>query len=208
MIRPDPMRGAAFGDADDGDPRRDPGARRSLSDRLAIPDRWAWMRQVHGSDVVRAEGPGELGEADAAFTLIPGLPLAVATADCFPVIIEADNAVGIAHAGWRGAALGVVAALRRAMEASGAPPQRAAVGPGIGPCCFEVSADVADRFPGNNSVTSWGTSSVDLPGALAADLAGLETWWSGLCTMSGDGFHSYRRDHTEERQVAVAWLPA
>ncbi|OFW66651.1 MAG: hypothetical protein A2Z12_08460 [Actinobacteria bacterium RBG_16_68_21] len=207
MILPPGFVGAAFGDAADGDPRRDPEAGRRLSARLGIPPDWAWLRQVHGAVVLRADGAGPLGEGDAAFTTRPGLPIAVATADCFPVVIEGDGGTGIAHAGWRGAAAGVVGALRQTMSAAGIAPRRAAIGPGIGACCFEVGLDVADRFPGRQSTTAWGTSSVDLRGELVAALDGLDVWMTEACTMSDVGYHSFRRDGTALRQVAVAWLP-
>ncbi|HSM01911.1 MAG TPA: polyphenol oxidase family protein [Acidimicrobiia bacterium] len=208
MIRPEGFRGVAFGDASDGDARQDPGARSRISASLGISDRWAWLRQVHGAGVAAVTGPGDGGEADAAFTVVPGLPIAVSTADCLPVMLEGDGAVGVAHAGWRGAAAGVVRAVRRAMENAGVPPSRAAIGPGIGPCCFEVGSEVADRFPGHASETGWGTLSVDLPAAVAADLEGLRIWMSRDCTRGDDRFHSYRRDGTSARQVAIAWLPA
>ena len=151
--------------------------------------------------------PGPLGDGDAAFTTQPGLPLAIATADCYPVILEADGAVGIAHSGWRGTAAGVVSALRQAMAAAGVSPTRAAIGPGIGPCCFEVGADVAAQFSNHLRQTSWGTLSVDLRGSIVAALGGLDVWDAGVCTMSDGGYHSHRRDRDIERQVAVAWLP-
>lgn len=207
MIRPPGFRGAAFGDEADGDGRADPGCRASISASLGIPDDWAWLRQVHGREVLRVSAPGPQGEADAAFTSEPGLPLAVATADCFPVILEADGAVGIAHSGWRGTAEGVVGALRRDMVAAGFGPKRAAVGPGIGSCCFEVGSEVTARLPEHQRLTSWGTVSVDLAGAIADALAGLEIWVAGVCTMSDEGYCSHRRDRTPHRQVAVAWLP-
>ena len=207
MIRPGSLPGVAFGTAEDGDPRRDAARQRGAAE-LGIDSEWAWMRQVHGSTVLRAAGPGILGEADAAFTVIPGLPIAVGIADCYPVVLLAEGGVGIAHAGWRGAAAGVIPALRRAMEAAGVRPYAAAIGPGIGPCCFEVGPEVTARFGGFESVTSWGTPSVDLPRALGADLGGLEVWTSGVCTMSDPRFNSFRRDGTASRQIGVAWIPA
>lgn len=207
MIRPPGFRGAAFGDGSDGDGRSEPGSRAAISTSLGIPTDWAWLRQVHGCGVVRVSRSGPQGDADAAFTTQAGLPLAVATADCYPVILEADGAVGIAHSGWRGTVAGVVAALREAMAAAGFDPERAAIGPGIGPCCFEVGAEVAAQFPEHSGLTSWGTLSVDLRDAIRAALAGVDVWDAGVCTMSDDGYHSYRRDRAIERQVAVAWLP-
>lgn len=208
MIRPPGFRGAAFGDARDGDARSDEESRRNISSSLGITEEWAWMRQVHGAEVIQVIAPGFQGDADAAFTLVAGLPISVSTADCYAVILEADGAVGIAHAGWRGAAAGVLDSLRAAMVEAGFVPKRAAVGPGIAGCCFEVRSDVAAEFPSSAATTDWGTTSVDLVGAIRATLGGIDTWASGVCTMCGDGYNSYRRDGTEDRQVAVAWLPA
>ena len=205
MIRPLP--GVIFGTAADGDARRDEVDRRRLSAAAGVAADWAWMRQVHGTAVIRATGPGVLGEADAAFTTVRGLPLAVGTADCFPVILLGNGIVGVAHAGWRGAADGVVSALREAMTAAGSPATAAAIGPGIGPCCFEVGPEVAARFPGCEAITTWGTASVDLRRAIQRDLVNLEVWVDGSCTMSDDGFYSYRKTATSERQGAGAWIP-
>jgi YfiH family protein len=207
MIRPPGFRGAAFGAAADGDGRSDLAARRRIARELDLPEEWAYLHQVHGRRVHLASHPGLQGNGDALFTTTPRLPLAVGTADCLPVVIEASGGVGLAHAGWRGAAAGVVGALRSAMEAAGLVPHRAAVGPGIGPCCFAVGPDVAAALPGHRSITRAGGESVDLPGAVAAALDGLEVWRSEECTCCGAGFHSYRRDGTRQRQVAVAWLP-
>lgn len=207
MIRPPGFRGAAFGGASEGDARSDAGSLGAISALLGISDRWAWMRQVHGTEVIKVTSPGLQGAADAAFTSQPGLPLAVSTADCYPVILEADGAVGIAHSGWRGTAGSVVGHLRSAMTEAGFTPRRAAVGPGIAACCFEVGPEVAEQFPDHPALTSWETVSVDLVGAIAAALVGVEVWVAGRCTMSDAGYHSHRRDGTAGRQVAVAWLP-
>ena len=206
MIRPPGFRGAAFGTAADGDGRHDPEARQRISGALGVPADWAYLHQVHGSRVREATSPGLQGDGDALFTTVFRLPLAVGTADCVPVILEGPGGTGLAHMGWRGAAAGVVAALRAAMEAAGAAPVRAAVGPGIGPCCYEVGAEVLAALSAFQARTRRGTASVDLSAAAASGLAGLEVWKAGLCTCCGSGFHSYRRDATRRRQVAVAWL--
>jgi len=205
MIHPPGFHGAAFGTAEDGDGRDDPIARASISAELGIPTDWARLRQVHGAGVFRAEAPGPLGDGDAAFSNVPFLPMTVATADCLPVILESDGAAGIAHAGWRGVVEGVVTALRDAMAEAGFPPLRAAIGPGIGPCCFEVGREVTERFDGFEALTTWGTGSVDLPEAIVAQLHGLEIWRADVCTHCEDGYRSYRRNRTDLRQVAVAW---
>jgi polyphenol oxidase len=205
-IRPATLRGAAFGAAADGDGREDESARLRLREQVGAPTEWAWLHQVHGVEVREAVVGGPQGEGDAMFTRDPGITLVVGTADCFPVIFVGDAGVGIAHAGWRGAADGVVGALRIRMEEAGIEVMGAAIGPGIGPCCFEVGEEVAERFQGFRSVTTWGTTSVDLPGAIAAALDGVPVVTTGVCTRTDPRFHSHRRDATERRQVALAWL--
>jgi len=107
------------------------------------------LRQVHGAAV--AEAPWEVPpEADAAVACRPGLILGIQTADCLPVLL-ADAGRGLvaaAHAGWRGTAAGVARAAVRALLDRGSRSERlvALVGPGIGPCCYEVGDEVRAAF--------------------------------------------------------------
>jgi hypothetical protein len=195
----------AFTDAADGDPRHDPAARRRVAVRLRISDRWAVVRQVHGAGVVAVDCPGDAGEADALWSATPSLPLAVFTADCLGVALRAEWAVGVAHAGWRGVEAGVVPALIEAMRAAGAAPVEAVIGPGIGPCCFEVGAEVADRFPAHVARTRWGSVSVDLAAAVTGQLGRIPVTRAGGCTCHESGYHSHRRDGTSMRMAALAW---
>jgi polyphenol oxidase len=112
----------------------------------ADPERLALNRQVHGTTVRRANA-GDRGEhADGLWTDEPGVPLLAMTADCLPIALArvngARSALGILHVGWRGLADGVVASGAEAVGGSLA----AAIGPGIGPCCYEVGPEVAERF--------------------------------------------------------------
>ena len=206
MIRPAGFAGAAFGTGDIGDLRVDGEARELIANKLGIADSWAFVDQVHGAVVVEANLSGRLGKADAIVTRKVDIPVAVATADCVPVIVEADGAAAVVHAGWRGALAGVLPATLAALERSGCTPIRAAVGPAIGPCCYEVGDDVAQHFAGFVRTTTWGSTSVDLPGYLESQLAGIDVWRSHECTFTSDRLHSWRRDRTKQRQVAVAWL--
>ncbi|MDH3259748.1 MAG: polyphenol oxidase family protein [Acidimicrobiia bacterium] len=207
MIRPPGFRGAAFTSAQHGDLRNDHKARGAIAARLNIPDAWATVNQVHGAVVVEAWEPGSQGKADSMYTGRSGLPVAVFTADCLAVVLEADRGVGIAHAGWRGVVAGVVENLRAAMETAGWTPLRCAVGPGIGPCCFEVGPEVAARFPANTATTTWGTVSVDLAAAVAARLDGMDLWQAEACTRCADEYFSHRRDATSARMAGIVWLP-
>jgi hypothetical protein len=207
MIRPAGFRGAAFGDAGDGNGRDDANKRELISQKLGIPRAWAFVRQVHGGTVLTVDQPGPAGSADGMITDQSGLPLAIATADCLPIIVEGDRSVAILHAGWRGVAAGIVDAGIEAMKELGDTPRRAAIGPSIGPCCYEVGDEVRAAIGDYVSRTTSATPSVDLWSAAAAQLSGLDVWRSDVCTYTERGLWSYRRDATTERQVAVAWLP-
>ncbi|MFQ5966149.1 MAG: laccase domain-containing protein [Acidimicrobiia bacterium] len=172
---------------------------------LGIPGEWATVTQVHGADVLEAAGPGELGPADGLFTMHAALPIAVFSADCVPVVLDGEVAVGVAHAGWRGLATGVVSTLRQAMADAGAAAVRAAVGPAIGPCCYEVGPEVLGPLAEFTATTTWGSPSVDLRSAAAAQLEGLPISHVRHCTHHEGGF-SHRRDQTAARQAAVAWM--
>ena len=113
---------------------------------------FARVRQVHGARAVRAGAPcAPQEEADAVVSLAAGVAACVAIADCVPVLLAdpETGAVAAVHAGWRGTVARAAAeGVRRLAEETGAPPSRllAAIGPSIGPCCYEVSADLAARF--------------------------------------------------------------
>jgi YfiH family protein len=207
MIRPAAFRGAVFGTAAEGDARVDNAARAVFSEALGIGDDWAFVSQVHGARVVEARRAGHLGEADAIFTTRPGLPVAVGTADCVPIIMEGPGVVAVVHAGWRGLVAGIVSAAMAAVSAAGGRLEAAAIGPCIGSCCYEVGDEVADHFSGYVRRTTWGTTSIDLAAAVADQLAPLEVWISNDCTYTSERLFSYRRDRTTKRQTSVAWLP-
>jgi YfiH family protein len=109
--------------------------------------RLALNYQVHSSRVVRA-APGARGErADGLWTDEPGLPVLAMSADCLPIaLVRSDGdapAVAVLHAGWRGLLDGIAAS---GVEALGTGILAAAIGPAIGPCCYEVGEEVAVPF--------------------------------------------------------------
>ncbi|MFG3408782.1 peptidoglycan editing factor PgeF [Streptomyces sp. NPDC048142] len=190
--------------------------------RLGLdPASVVWMNQVHGRDVAVVDGPwgadAEIPAVDAVVTARRGLPLAVLTADCTPVLLADPVAgvVGAAHAGRPGLLAGVVPAAVEAMVALGAHPARitAHTGPAVCGRCYEVPeamrAEVAGAVPGTWSETGWGTPAVDVTGGVHAQLAALgvaDRHSSSYCTLeSGDHF-SYRRDRTTGRLAGYVWL--
>ena len=103
--------------------------------------------QIHSTRVLRA-APAMRGEhADGLWTDEPGLPILAMSADCLPVAIVRDDAreraVAVLHVGWKGLLAGIVAAGAHALGGDGL---AAAVGPGIGPCCYEVGEEVAGPY--------------------------------------------------------------
>jgi hypothetical protein len=188
-------------------------------------DQIVHVEQVHGSAILEAMegdrgkcvGPGEyLGQADAIVTRVSKLALMVQVADCLPVLFHdpVHRAIGVAHAGWRGTAdLVAVKTLLRMEERYGTKPSevRAAFGPCIGPCCYEVGREVAEafsEFPWAEEVLKTGFAGnrmLDLPEANARQLADIgvkreNIVRSGLCTIENIGdFYSHRAEATENR---------
>jgi YfiH family protein len=120
-------------------------------------DGMASLKQIHSAiPLVADRTEGCVGEGDALLTNQPGVTLSVRTADCFPVLLVDLNhhslnhqSVAAVHAGWRGTADGVVVEALRRMRAefgTNAVDISAAIGPGIGACCYQVGEEVARRF--------------------------------------------------------------
>jgi hypothetical protein len=214
MIEPDwpaPARVRALVTTSDlGDMAGESG-RRAL--RAHVPAEPQWLRQVHGKDVISVDGsPQRVG--DGSTSREPGTVCAVMVADCMPVFFADDEAsvVGVAHAGWRGLAAGVLEATIDAMRVS--PGNLMAwLGPAIGPTVYEVGEDVRSAFPDQQSsfvVNRPGHWLLDLYAVARAKLAlhGLRRVdGGGFCAYSDrQRFFSYRRDRTSARMAAVIWL--
>jgi hypothetical protein len=169
----------------------------------AVPSQFgnlATLKQVHSATCVLAEGrSGVLGPGDALLENTPGAVVAVKTADCLPILLidERHRAVAAVHAGWRGAVARIAARAVEAMrERFGTEPAdlHAAIGPGIGMCCYQVGPEVAAHFGRQ------GRAHIDLSEATRSQLedAGVppaRIYTSNLCTMCRpEEFHSYRRN--------------
>ncbi len=175
----------------------------------AHPERVSWPRQVHAADVVRAGSRGE--EADAIWTDEPGEAVMVVTADCVPVAlarIGGRPAVALAHVGWRGLLAGVVPAIVAALRSRHV---AAAIGPGIGPCCYEVGEEVAGPVRKAYGTDPIHNSRLDLPGAVERALrnAGcIRVDRLDECTACHpERYFSHRRDEGRTgRQGAIAYV--
>ena len=209
--------GANVGDIDEAVAEN----RRRLSAFLPAPPRW--LRQTHGTAVAvhGANAGAEPAAADAAVTRVRGVVCAVQVADCLPVLLadRAATAVGIAHAGWRGLAAGVVEQTVAALAAVGADADHlvAWLGPAIGPTAFEVGAEVRTAFVAIDAGAD-AHFAPGAPGKWHADLRALArrrlaacgvhaVAASGECTASDPArFFSWRRDRAGGRMAALVWL--
>lgn len=192
--------------------------------RQFLPADPVWLSQVHGADVLeinpvnRAAWSAAPPTADAAVTRTPGIVLGVRHADCLPVLFadRAGTVVGVAHAGWRGLATGVLESTLRAMRVA-SDQVLAWLGPAIGPSQFEVGRDVFAAFCSADPDAAQHFAPLR-EGKWCADLyalarrrlnrAGVVAITGGsTCTMTETGrFFSYRRDHDAGRMATLAWL--
>jgi YfiH family protein len=196
----------------------------------------AWLEQIHGAGIVRAEDvlaqaqvDGTPTRADASITDRPGTVCVVMVADCMPVLLcdEAGRAVGAAHAGWRGLAAGIVEqTAQRVAQLAGVEARslHAYLGPSIGPDAFEVGADVRDAFMDRvdgaqrDATARAFVGHPHNPGKYLADLPALARLrlqtlgvtrivGGDLCTVTQrERFYSYRRDRETGRMAALIWL--
>ena len=160
----------------------------------------ATVKQIHSATCVAAGGrSGILGEADALIENTPGSVVAIKTADCIPVLVidERLRAVAAVHAGWRGTVAGIAAGAVAAMrEAYGSRVEdlHAAIGPGIGKCCYEVGPEVAAQF-GEQGRVHLDLTEANRRQLVESGVTAGRIHASNLCTMCrGDEFHSFRRD--------------
>ena len=166
----------------------------------------AMGHQVHGGEIQvrdRIAAQEGLSKVDAQVTTSPDLTPLVLVADCAPLVVAARGAVAAVHCGWRGVAAGIVTRAVEQVRGLGSGPIAAAIGPAIGPCCYEVGAEVLERFAARGPT-------LDLPGHIAAELARLDvtTHAARICVSCNAGlFFSHRRaGGVTGRQAGVGWL--
>jgi YfiH family protein len=217
----DPFASLNLGILTEDDPDAVAENHRRLAAALGLdPARVAVAHQVHGADLLTHSDAtalrcslseyatdkeqGKLPRADGHVIAESGVGALVLVADCLPVALAGPGGVAMLHCGWRGLAAGIV---ERGVTAIGA--TQAAIGPGIGPCCYEVGSEVLEAFAGLSGVARG--RMLDLAavaGTLLAE-AGVEDVSSArICTSCEPAlFFSHRRDEgSTGRQAGVAWL--
>jgi len=212
-----------------------PGLRHGFLDRRAGAGGGGWTvagpgdtvtpvavpHQIHGTCVLTTRPGVARLEADALVTATPGHLVGVVTADCVPVLLidPSRRTAAAVHAGWRGAAAGVLEAALGHMEATCQTRRddlEAVIGPAIGGCCFEVGPEVIEAFRARTAdvtAPAWlphpGRWHVDLRAAvrLLLSASGIRATVLGPCTACDAVYHSYRRDRAKAgRQLSfVGW---
>lgn len=204
-----------LGDHVDDDPAAVASNRQHLVDTLGCQP--AWLRQVHGIVVAKAD-PAMVIEADGNWTTTPGIACTAMTADCLPALFcdRAGTRVAAAHAGWRGLAGGVLEATVQAMKVA---PQELLVwlGPAIGPAAFEVGGEVREAFVQQHAEAAAAFVPSANAGKFMADIYQLArirlaaigvtaVSGGGLCTYNDARFYSYRRSARTGRFASLIWL--
>ncbi|HEY0287045.1 MAG TPA: peptidoglycan editing factor PgeF [Pseudomonas sp.] len=212
-----PFDGFNLGDHVDDDPQAVASNRLALTSRLNIQP--AWLRQVHGINVVEAT-PAQVMSADASWTTTPGAACTIMTADCLPVLFcnRSGTQVAAAHAGWRGLAAGVLEATTDSFSDK---PSEIMVwlGPAIGPEAFEVGPEVREAFISTHSETSEAFVPSANDGRFMADIYQLArlrlaaygvtaAYGGGLSTYNDERFYSYRRSARTGRFASLVWIEA
>jgi len=186
-----------------------------LTSRLGVQP--AWLKQVHGIDVVEAT-PAQVLQADASWSATPGVACTIMTADCLPALFcnRAGTQVGAAHAGWRGLAAGV---LEATVDSFADAPSEILVwlGPAIGPDAFEVGPEVREAFMAIHPDTSVAFVPSANAGKFMADIYQLArlrlaahgvtaVYGGGYSTYNDERFFSYRRGAKTGRFASLVWI--
>ena len=212
------------------DPQQVQRNRDELQRLAGLPSAPHWLRQVHGTGVLRFDTPslapageswrGDEPEADAAVTSVPDVVLAILTADCLPVVFAARDGseVAAAHAGWRGLADGMLEATLTTMHT----PARdviAWLGPAAGPAHYEIGSDVREAFLAHSAQAETAFSATR-PGHWRVDLYALARQHLQAAGMHPADIHggdqcsiadasrwfSHRRDRRSGRMATLVWM--
>jgi YfiH family protein len=179
------------------------------------PNGFLLGHQVHGAEVLerdKAPAPNPYldtaarpAEADGQVTSALGLTGLVQVADCLPVALAGRHGVAMLHCGWRGLAAGIIERGAEAVEA-----QVAAIGPGIGPCCYEVGEEVLERFAelGEGIAAGRMLDLAQIARRLLERAGVSDVEVAEMCTScEPELFYSHRRDGAATgRQAGLVWL--
>ena len=194
-----------------GDELADVANNRNILRKLLSRVEPVFMNQVHGNEVIEiVDNSQSKVTADALITRQTGLPIAVLSADCLPILIKGASIVGVIHAGRKGILNGIISNTISKMRTLGGEDLEATIGPAICGDCYEVDIqmylDAIEIDP--NLATKPETHSLDLKKAAAGQLDSQSVSVNdlGICTAHNFNYFSFRRDGISGRNAGVIVL--
>lgn len=217
-----------FGHCKDGDVQAIALRRNTLCRDLGLSAQPIFLDQVHGAQVIETIVGSDINAkpyrpapiADGIWTERPGLPCAVLTADCLPLVLcdEAGTIISTLHCGWRSLQQDIIQVAVNTMRPKAKGALMAWMGPAIGPQVFEVGQDVYQAFVSEDVTLAQAFELGQRPGKWLANIyqiarlkcrqAGVTAVYGGsYCTYSQpDTFYSYRKDPNAGRMLTLAWM--
>ncbi|MBF82519.1 MAG: hypothetical protein CL522_03860 [Actinobacteria bacterium] len=185
--------------------------------RSIVDEKWAYLTQVHGTEIVQVQSPGECQgrSGDAILTNSSGVPISIQVADCAPVaLVSPLGSLNLVHAGWRGLTLGIIDRAVELMEGLGKEPAVAVIGPCIHPSVYQFGENemktICNVFGDSvRSETREGCLALNLPKAVEISLTqnGItEIVRIDECTSNPEKFWSHRLRKDRKRQAMVGWI--
>jgi len=172
-----------------------------------------FMNQIHGDDFVIVDKLTDIDPTcDALITTTAGIGLAVLVADCIPLLLSSKTVIAAVHVGRKGLVNSIARKVIHEMRRLGATTIHAQLGASICGRCYEVPEAMADEVarthPAAHALTRGGTSALDLPKALIAELVSQAVTYeaSTQCTLENNEYFSYRRHNITGRNAGVIWL--
>jgi len=172
-----------------------------------------FMNQIHGDDFVIVNKLTDIDPTcDALITTTAGIGLAVLVADCIPLLLSSKTVIAAVHVGRKGLVNSIARKVIHEMRRLGATTIHAQLGASICGRCYEVPEAMADEVarthPAAHALTRGGTSALDLPKALIAELVSQAVTYeaSTQCTLENNEYFSYRRYNITGRNAGVIWL--
>ena len=189
-----------------------------LMESLSLPNEPLWLEQIHSNQVICADAPPEILQADASFAKTANKVCVVTTADCLPLLLcnKAGTIVAAVHAGWRGLATGIIEQTAKILLRHD-PELMAWMGPAIGPEHYEVGDEVRQAFISHDPQAEqafksspnnrWLADMYLLARQRLNSLGIQDIYGGGFCTFSDSKrFFSYRRDGVTGRMATLIWI--
>jgi len=190
--------------------------RDSFSKQLNLSNNPVFMKQIHSSTIRKVTKPNENLVCDSCYTSVPGLPLAVLSADCLPILVSSTDGkkIGVIHAGWRGLSNDIIQKFIKRFAVN-VKDIVVWIGPSINPENYIVREDVFNKlsslstkyFSKTKEMGAWYLDLKYVAKVILKDLGVKKIFLENLCTYdNADIFYSYRRENQTGRIATIIWI--